>query len=122
MNIVTMSGNIGHDPELRSTSAGMKVTNVSIAVHTGLTVNGENKSEWFEWVIWDKLAELVAENVKKGDTLVLTGKASKANHKTRSGEEYRSPMFVASECYWSHKEKKDTAPAQDDPYSEELPF
>lgn len=124
MNIHTMSGRVGSDPELRSTSAGKKVTNISIATYTGKNAQGESQSEFFDWVIWEDLAERVCAEVKKGDLIVLTGKASKVTRKTRSGEEYKSVMFVASECYWSHKAKAE-APQLQNPYQEqgeELPF
>lgn len=122
MNIHVMTGRVGSDPELRSTSAGKKVTNLSIAVYTGKTANGEAQSEWFDWVIWEDLAERVCQNVRKGDMVMLSGKASKANRKTRSGEEFKAVMFVASEVYWSKRDRIESTPAPMPEESEELPF
>jgi single-strand DNA-binding protein len=68
---VTVVGNLGKDPEIRSTGSGKKVASFSIAVDQGF---GDNKrTEWVNVIAWEKLAELAEKFLKKGKTIALSG-------------------------------------------------
>ena len=59
---VTVVGNLGKDPEIRSTPSGKRVASFSIAVDQGY---GENKkTEWVNVICWEKLAELSEKYLK----------------------------------------------------------
>ena len=68
---VTAVGNLGKDPDIRSTGSGKKVASFSIAVDQGF---GDNKrTEWVNVICWEKLAELAEKFLKKGKTIALSG-------------------------------------------------
>ena len=68
---VVVVGNLGKDPEIRSTGSGKKVASFSLAVDQGY---GENKkTEWINIIAWEKLAELTEKYLKKGKTVALSG-------------------------------------------------
>jgi single-strand DNA-binding protein len=64
-------GNVGRDAEQKFTPAGKAVTQFSVAVNIGY---GDNKkTQWYEVVAWEKLAEVCAQYVKKGDKVLCDG-------------------------------------------------
>lgn len=78
LNKVMLIGNVGNDPEIRTTGAGTKVANVSLA--TNRTWGGQNgqerqeKTEWHRLTFFAKLADVVEQYVKKGDRLYVEGR------------------------------------------------
>jgi single-strand DNA-binding protein len=83
LNKVTLIGNLGNDPEIRSTSGGNKVANFSLA--TGRQWNSasgekQEKTEWHKCVAWNQgsrgtgLADIIEKYVKKGDKLYVEGR------------------------------------------------
>lgn len=129
-NHVEMRGNIGHVPELRKTSKGQAVTNVSIAVYNGKDADGNAKKEWFTWVIWGKKAEDFCLYASKGDRVTFEGRAGTSTGRTKSGEEYKVTVFVADDYELIPKKPKaDVVAYQNNdpwiattPLEEEVPF
>ncbi len=82
LNRVTLIGNVGQDPEIRSTPGGGKVAQFSVATTrqwTGQAGDKQEKTEWHRIVAWDsakgaKLANVVEQYVKKGDKLFVEGR------------------------------------------------
>ena len=64
-------GRFTRDPELKTTPNGTGVCEFSLAVNEYRKVNGERKkfAHFFEFVVWDKAAEVIVEYCKKGDEL-----------------------------------------------------
>jgi single-strand DNA-binding protein len=79
---VTLIGNVGQDPEIRTTSGGGRVATFSLATSrqwTGQDGNKQEKTEWHRVVAWDnargsKLAGIIEQYVKKGDKLYVEGR------------------------------------------------
>ena len=81
LNKVMLIGNVGADPEVRSTSGGNRVATFSLA--TSRTWNGpsgdrQEKTEWHRCGVWNAktsaLADIVERYVKKGDKLYIEGR------------------------------------------------
>jgi single-strand DNA-binding protein len=77
LNKVMLIGNVGSEPEIRTTGGGTKLAKVSLA--TNRTWNDrsgqrQEKTEWHRLTFWDKLADLVEQYVKKGDRLYVEGR------------------------------------------------
>jgi single-strand DNA-binding protein len=71
MKSITLFGNVGKQPEPRTTQSGQKVCGFSLAVNDGF---GDNKRTlWFDCSVWGKRGEAIATNVNKGDRLCVTG-------------------------------------------------
>lgn len=78
VNKVILVGTCGQDPELRSTPNGKAVINLSLATseqwtdkQTGQKVE---KTEWHRVVLFDKVAEIAGQYVRKGTQVYIEGK------------------------------------------------
>lgn len=81
LNKVTLIGNLGSDPEVRSTSGGNRVATFSLATSRQWNDQGgqkQEKTEWHRCVVWNskgsQLADIVEKYVKKGDKLYVEGR------------------------------------------------
>jgi single-strand DNA-binding protein len=85
LNRVTLIGNLGQDPELRSTASQRSVVSVSLATTDSYKdKDGEFKeiTDWHKIAFWGQLAEIVSKYLKKGSKVYVEGKL-----KTRSYED-----------------------------------
>ncbi|MEX1185104.1 MAG: single-stranded DNA-binding protein [Gemmatimonadaceae bacterium] len=81
LNKAMLIGNLGSDPEIRSTTSGTRVASFSLATSRSWTgQNGEKqeKTEWHKCVVWNRksgggLVDVVEKYVKKGDRLYVEG-------------------------------------------------
>jgi single-strand DNA-binding protein len=76
LNKVMLIGNVGSDPEIRTTGGGAKVAKFSLA--TNRTYNDrsgqrQEKTEWHRITAWERLADLIEQYVHKGDRLYIEG-------------------------------------------------
>jgi len=71
MNKVILCGNVGRDPEVKSTE-NSKIAKFSLA--TTEKYKGEEKTEWHNIIAWGSLAEIVAKYIRKGSKLLIDGK------------------------------------------------
>jgi single-strand DNA-binding protein len=76
VNKVILVGNVGRDPELQTTSAGTKVAHVSLATSRRVPRDGamEERTDWHRITLWDRLAEIAEEYVRKGDRIYVEGR------------------------------------------------
>ncbi len=81
LNKVTLIGNLGADPEVRSTSGGNRVATFSLATSRSWnSASGEKqeKTEWHRCVVWNSkastLADIVERYLKKGDKVYVEGR------------------------------------------------
>lgn len=93
MSNVTVVGTLGADPELRFTPSGTAVCNFSVAENRG---KGEEQvAHWFEVTCWKTLAENVAESLRKGDRVILSGQLEQHKWETDSGDKRSKIQIVA---------------------------
>ena len=91
---VVVVGNLGKDPEIRSTGSGKKVASFSLAVDQGY---GDNKkTEWVNIIAWEKLAELAEKYLRKGKTIALSGtlQTSSWDDKTSGQKRYKTEVVA----------------------------
>ena len=81
LNKVTLIGNLGADPEVRSTNNGSRVATLSLATSRQWTdQKGEKqeKTEWHRVICWNNkgfmLADLAEKYMKKGDKVYIEGR------------------------------------------------
>lgn len=77
VNKVILIGNVGSDPEIRDLPSGSKVANFSLATtETFNDKNGQRQSqtEWHRLELWEGLAKIAEQYIKKGDPLYIEGK------------------------------------------------
>ena len=81
MQMLAIAGTVGRDAELRNTQNGDSVLNFSIAVDNGKDSNGNKRdASWFDCAVWGKRATGLANHIKKGDKLALTGRPTARAH------------------------------------------
>ncbi len=93
LNKVQLIGNLGADPEVRSTSNGTRVATMSIATGrqwTGSDGQKQEKTEWHRVVAWNNrstgLADLVEKFVRKGDRIYVEGRIEYRTWEDREGK------------------------------------
>lgn len=78
LNKVTLIGYLGHDPEMRSTSNGESVANLSVATtetwKDKATGERRHATEWHRVVLYRKPAEIAGQYLKKGSQVYLEGR------------------------------------------------
>lgn len=85
LNKVQLIGNLGQDPEVKSTANGTSVCNISIATtesYKDQSGQWQDKTEWHRVVLWQYLADNAAKYLKKGSRVYIEGKLE-----TRSWEQ-----------------------------------
>lgn len=78
VNKVILVGNVGVDPEVRTTESGVKVARVRLATTERIydRQNNETKelTEWHTITLWRGLADVVDRYVRKGSQLYIEGR------------------------------------------------
>ena len=85
INRVELLGRVGADPEMRYTSNGTAVTNLSLATDRPRK-DGESTTDWHRVVCWAKLAETINQYVAKGDRLYVTGRLVYDSYEAEDGQ------------------------------------
>jgi len=78
-NRVTLIGNLGVDPDVKTTEKGKKVVHFTLATNDGYkTSDGQkvNETTWHNIVAWNGLAELAGQYLKKGNKVAVEGRIS----------------------------------------------
>jgi single-strand DNA-binding protein len=101
VNKVILIGNLGQDPESRTTPGGTTVTNIRIATSESWRdkTSGEMKeqTEWHGIVLWNKLGEIAAEYLKKGSQVYIEGRLQTRKWQDKQGNDRYTTEVVASE-------------------------
>ena len=93
LNKVTLIGNLGNDPEVRSTTGGNRVATFSLATSRSwndASGSKQEKTEWHRCVVWNtkssQLADIVEKYVKKGDKLYVEGRIEYRQWQDKDGQ------------------------------------
>ena len=95
-NRTVLIGNVGADVVLRHTQNGKPVVNLSLATHTRRK-DEEDVTVWHRIVLWDRLAELAHQYVRKGQSLYVEGPLNHRDWVDNDGVERRSAEITARE-------------------------
>lgn len=78
INKVILVGNVGLDPEVRTTDSGIKVARLKVATterqYNKQTNESRELTEWHTIILWRNLAEVTEKYVKKGSQLYIEGR------------------------------------------------
>ena len=129
MNIITFTGRVGQDADLRQTPQDRFVLNFKVVCETGFGAN--KKSEWIDCSLFGQRAEKVAKYVTKGLPVTVTGKFGLRTYTTKNGPGASITCDVADIALQGGKpsEASQAAPvpfddkkAADEAFSDEIPF
>ena len=77
INKVILVGNLGRDPEVRSTPSGQPVSNFTLAtnrVYNDREGNRQKQTEWHNIVCWGRQAEIAGQYLTKGKQIYVEGR------------------------------------------------
>ena len=99
VNKVMLLGNVGKDPEIRTTAGGMTVASFSLATADrakDAQGNWADKTEWHNLVCFQRTAEIVRDYVKKGTQIYVEGKIQTRSwdDKESGQKKYRTEILV----------------------------
>ena len=100
INKVILLGNLGADPELRTTAGGDAVATISIATSDSWkdknTGEEQQKTEWHRVVFFRRMAEVVGQYLKKGSSVYIEGQLQTNSYEDKNtGEKKFSTQIVA---------------------------
>ena len=129
-NHITITGNLGSDPELRFSPNGKAVANISVGDTPRRFNRDTNQWEdagetlWLRCGIWGDKAEALAEHAKRGDMVIVTGRLKSRSFETKEGEKRTVIECDADEVAVVAKSRpaqRTNAPAQSDPWATPQP-
>ncbi len=99
VNKVILLGNVGKDPEIRSTGSGTMVANFTLATSDRFQDaqgSWQDRTEWHSLVAFKRTAEIVRDYVKKGSRLYIEGKIQTRSwdDKETGAKKYRTEILV----------------------------
>jgi single-strand DNA-binding protein len=93
LNKVTLIGNLGSEPEVRSTANGTRVATLSVATSRNWNNQAgerQEKTEWHRVVLWNNknsgLADVAEKYLKKGDKVYVEGRIEYRTWEDREGK------------------------------------
>lgn len=128
LNKSLVIGRLGQDVELKYLESGMAVANFSVATTESWNDKDGKKQERTDWhniVVWDKLAELCNQYLKKGSQCYVEGKMQTRSWDTKDGgKAYRTEVVAKTVQFLDAKgeSQDDAKPAQDYKPSEQAEF
>jgi single-strand DNA-binding protein len=97
LNKVMLIGRLGKDPEVKFTSSGTAVCNFSLATsETFKDKSGEKqeKTEWHNVQLWQKLAEIAGEYLVKGSLVYIEGRLQTRKWQDKDGNDRYTTEIV----------------------------
>jgi single-strand DNA-binding protein len=86
---VTAIGNLTFDPDFQTTASGLSRCRLRIACNDRKKVDGEwvdGDPTFIDVTLWRGQAEIAAEELKKGQTIMVTGKLKVRNYEDKNGQ------------------------------------
>src|SRR5262245_54048796 len=101
VNKVILIGHLGQDPQQRAMPSGKAVVNLRIATTEQWRdkQTGENKeaTEWHNVAMFDRLAEIAAEYLRKGSQVYIEGRIRTRKWQDKEGNDRYTTEIIANE-------------------------
>lgn len=100
LNKVTVIGNVGKPPEVRSSKNGDSVCNFSVAINEkwkGKDGQMQERTEWVRVSAWGKLADLCGQYLDKGRQVYVEGRLQTREYTDKEGKKAFSTEVVAAQ-------------------------
>jgi single-strand DNA-binding protein len=99
VNKVILLGNVGKDPEIRSTPGGTLVATLGLATsdrQKDAQGNWQDHTEWHNLIAFNRTAEIIRDYVKKGSKLFVEGRIQTRSweDKETKAKRYRTEIIV----------------------------
>ncbi|MDH3431158.1 MAG: single-stranded DNA-binding protein [Gammaproteobacteria bacterium] len=101
INKVIIVGNLGSDPETRYMPSGSAVTNLTVATNESWkdkqTGEQKDRTEWHKVAMFNRLAEVAAEYLRKGSQVYIEGKLRTRKWQDKNGQDRWTTEIIADE-------------------------
>ena len=101
VNKVILVGNLGKDPESRFLPSGSQVTSFSVATSQAWkdkqTGEQQQRTEWHRVVVFNRLAEIASEYLKKGSKVYVEGSLRTQKWQDKNGADRYTTEVVCNE-------------------------
>jgi single-strand DNA-binding protein len=143
VNKVILIGNVGQDPELRYSTSGAAILNITVATSDSWkdknTGEKQEKTEWHRVVMFRRLAEIAGEFLSKGSKVYIEGKLQTRKWQDQSGQDRYTTEIIADQMQMldsrgsgqggqqSQPQRQNQASAQhttheEPPFEDDIPF
>lgn len=130
VNRVLLIGNVGKDPEIRSTAKGTKVANFSLATQRRIKKDEdwENVTDWHSITAYSKSAEICEKYITKGKQVFVEGSLRNDSWEGKDGRRQSKTVIIVNNLQLLGKRedsKRDSSPATEakpDYSDEDIPF
>jgi single-strand DNA-binding protein len=113
INKVTLIGNLGAAPEIRTTQSGTKVANIRLATNEqGKDSQGnvQERTQWHRIIAWDKLADICGQYLKTGSKVYVEGRLNYRNYE-KDGQTVYVTEIIAQNIQFLDKAPSSQNPA-----------
>lgn len=97
MNSCNFTGRLVKMPEVRKTSDGKSVCRFRLAVRRTYKINGEYQTDFFDFVAWEKTAELIGRYYGQGQLIAVKSEARLRSYENKRGDRIIAVEFWVSE-------------------------
>lgn len=131
MNKIYLLGRLTKDPEVKYTNNQKVVTSFTLAVDRRFNAAGKKETDFVNVITWNKTAEVVGNNVHKGQRLLVEGSLHIRGYEGQDGTKRYATEVIADRVeFIEHKEKTSESGQSGDfssmgttvPFDEVIPF
>ena len=112
INKVILIGNLGSDPEVKSSTTGNMITRLNIATSETWkdkqTGSPQERTEWHRVVFFNRLAEIANQYLKKGSKVYIEGSLRTQKWQDQSGNDRYTTEVIASELQMLDSKSSET--------------
>lgn len=124
LNKVTLIGRLGNDPEIRYTSNGKSVANISLA--TSRTWNNKEtrekheETEWHRIVFFGRSAEIVGQYLRKGSLVYIEGRLQTQKWQDKNGQDRYTTEIISEQMKMLDSKSGGTENLSDNPVANDV--
>ena len=99
-NKVQLIGNLGKNPEIKTTDSGKKLVKLSVATNEMFTNSKGEKvkeTQWHNLVAWGKMADVAEKYLSKGSEIAIEGKLITKDYVDKEGNKKYSTEIQVNE-------------------------
>lgn len=135
VNKVILIGNLGRDPEVRYSSSGSAIANISVGTSDSWkdknTGEKQERTEWHRVVAFGKLGEIIGQYLKKGSKVYIEGRLQTRKWEDQNGQDRYTTEIVANDMQMLDSKGQQSpqpapqaqaAPIPSDDFDDDIPF
>jgi len=117
LNKVQLIGNLGKDPEVKYTPQGTPVAKITLATNERYKDKDgqwQDRTEWHNVVLWQRLAEIAGEYLRKGGKVYIEGRLQTRSWEGQDGQKrYRTEVVAGTMLLLDSRQQGSGGPRDD---------